>query len=221
MVKDQGKRGEVKWGQFGRDLCDRRGSSFQQPATCQTVSATAKISSFVESPSFPPESETEAQLLEPHHKRSPGRFEFYKSMADSGASAPSGSSKTVICKCTAKCGGPDGAGKPVGYSTRTLHRRTDANNLGIGAEFTSFLSGASAAANNPPSAPGGKRRLPDDQTVSHSASKRRHEVIQATPDPNLAIQAVWMNWNGQSGRPPQHFVHLHPPKIPWNCGPPW
>ncbi|KAJ6620906.1 hypothetical protein B0H10DRAFT_2355230 [Mycena sp. CBHHK59/15] len=92
----------------------------------------------------------------------------------------------VICKCRKKCGGPDGEGRPVAYSTRSLHRRNDTDFATPGAAFTQFLASAtpqieagpssSMAALNPSG--GLKHRV---SGAGHNLEKRRRNHL---PEPS-------------------------------------
>ncbi|KAJ6609410.1 hypothetical protein B0H10DRAFT_1954617 [Mycena sp. CBHHK59/15] len=48
----------------------------------------------------------------------------------------------VIRKCRKKCGGPDGEGRHVAFSTRSLHRRQDAEINTDTSGFANFLASA-------------------------------------------------------------------------------
>lgn len=56
----------------------------------------------------------------------------------------------VLCRCRRKCGGPDGPGVPVAYSTSTLHRRQDHDVVETTTGFTEFLASQSIHSNPVP-----------------------------------------------------------------------
>ncbi|KAJ6624306.1 hypothetical protein B0H10DRAFT_1872472, partial [Mycena sp. CBHHK59/15] len=72
----------------------------------------------------------------------------------------------VVCKCSKKCGGPDGPGRRIAFSTRSLHRRQDAGTASpIGSGFTDFIASVAPPVQQPLQSGSGnaihrKRRIP-------------------------------------------------------------
>ncbi|KAJ6622000.1 hypothetical protein B0H10DRAFT_2187780 [Mycena sp. CBHHK59/15] len=116
----------------------------------------------------------------------------------------------VICKCRKKCGGPDGEGQPVAYSTRSLHRRNDTDFATPGAAFTQFLASAtpqieagpssSMAALNPS---GGLKHR--DSGAGHNLEKRRRDRL---PEPSSDNQDTIKQRIKVSDRSPFKFGRI-------------
>lgn len=93
-------------------------------------------------------------------------------MPPSAASTSSANVK-VLCKCQWKCGGPEGAGKLVAYSTQTSHRRKDTANAGQAYICGNMMHVAVPNAPDEPVASGNphkRRRLEHDNSDSEPES---------------------------------------------------
>ncbi|KAJ7686204.1 hypothetical protein B0H17DRAFT_1160683 [Mycena rosella] len=102
----------------------------------------------------------------------------------------------VVCKCHHKCGGLDGEGKFVAFSTRSLNRRVDAESITpTGSAFATFLASAASAAQQSPQSGSSnsglhslKRRIVPD--VGHTTRRRRIDSGNVLEGANLAVRWV-------------------------------
>ncbi|KAJ7664814.1 hypothetical protein B0H17DRAFT_1143574 [Mycena rosella] len=102
----------------------------------------------------------------------------------------------VVCKCHHKCGGPDGEGKFVAFSTRSLHRRVDAESITpTGSAFATFLASAASAAQQSPQSGSSnsglhslKHRIVPD--VGHTTRRRQIDSENVLEGANLAVRWV-------------------------------
>ncbi|KAJ7777758.1 hypothetical protein B0H14DRAFT_2631496 [Mycena olivaceomarginata] len=102
-----------------------------------------------------------------------------------GQGADARADRKVNCKCKKKCGSPAGEGKWIAFSTRSLHRRQDADSVSTGPAFTAFIASA-ASTQSPQSTSAGignlhglKRRIPPD--TNHGLPKRRLDLDNPGP----------------------------------------
>jgi len=121
---------------------------------------------------------------------------FMRSLASTMSSVPITRPK-VVCHCVKKCGGPNGVGKLIPYSTHRLHITSDFPATTTSSTFQQFLSGAGS--HTSPSLRSSLRR--SSPSLDENSGKRAAEGALSDPENEDDIRAL-------SKRPRHHSRDL-------------